>query len=30
MNLLNQRKWAEAEPVFREWLAIREKVWPDA
>ena len=29
MNLLNQQKWAEAEPVLRECLAIREKALPD-
>jgi tetratricopeptide (TPR) repeat protein len=28
-NLLSQRKWAEAEPVLRECLAVREKVLPD-
>ena len=28
-NLLTQRKWAEAEPVLRECLAIREKALPD-
>jgi serine/threonine protein kinase/tetratricopeptide (TPR) repeat protein len=30
VNLLRQHKWAEAEPVLREGLAIREKVDPDA
>ncbi len=28
-NLLTQRKWAEAEPVIRECLAIREKALAD-
>ena len=28
-NLIQQRRWAEAEPVLRECLAIREKVQPD-
>ena len=30
MPLLTQRKWAEAEPLLRECLAVREKVQPDA
>jgi tetratricopeptide (TPR) repeat protein len=30
MNLLTQKKWAEAEPLIRECLAIREKAQPDA
>jgi hypothetical protein len=29
MNFLNQSKWAEAEPVLRECLAIREGAIPD-
>ena len=29
LNLLNQSKWAEAAPVLRECLAIREKATPD-
>jgi eukaryotic-like serine/threonine-protein kinase len=28
-NLLQQKKWAEAEPLLRERLAIREKTQPD-
>ena len=28
-NLFQQRKWAEAEPVLRECLAVREKSQPD-
>ncbi len=28
-NLLNQRKWSEAEAVLRECLAIRQKAQPD-
>jgi len=30
MNLLQQKKWTDAEPVLRECLAIREKKQPDA
>ena len=30
MNLLQQQKWADAEPVLRECLAIREQKQPDA
>jgi len=30
MALLKQKKWAEAEPLLRECLAIREKTQPDA
>ena len=30
LNLLQQKKWADAEPVLRECLAIREKTQPDA
>src|SRR5262249_54043619 len=30
MALLNLKKWAEAEPLLRECLAIREKKQPDA
>ncbi len=30
MNLLQQKKWADAEPVLRECLALREKKQPDA
>jgi serine/threonine protein kinase len=30
VNLLRQRKWADAEPVQRDGLAIREKIEPDA
>jgi tetratricopeptide (TPR) repeat protein len=30
LDLLQRRKWAEAEPLLREWLAIRERVRPDA
>ena len=29
-GLLEQKKWAEAEPLFRECLTIREKTQPDA
>jgi serine/threonine protein kinase/tetratricopeptide (TPR) repeat protein len=29
MGLLNQRRYAEAEPVLRECLAVREKLMPD-
>ena len=29
MNLIHQTKWAEAEPVLRECLRIREKLQPD-
>jgi hypothetical protein len=29
MALLNLKKWAEAEPLLRECLAIREKKQPD-
>jgi tetratricopeptide (TPR) repeat protein len=29
LNLLRQKKWADAEPVLREALAIREKKDPD-
>jgi hypothetical protein len=29
LNLLQQKKWAEAEPILRECLAIREKKVPD-
>ena len=29
LNLIQQRKWAEAETVLRECLAIREKAQPD-
>jgi serine/threonine protein kinase/tetratricopeptide (TPR) repeat protein len=29
MNLLNQRKWSEAETVLRECLSIRQKDQPD-
>jgi non-specific serine/threonine protein kinase/serine/threonine-protein kinase len=29
-NLLKQRKWVAAEPIFRECLAIRAKKMPDA
>ena len=28
-NLIQQRKWVEAEPILRECLAIREKAQPD-
>jgi hypothetical protein len=28
-NLLKQHKWAEAEPVLRKCLAIRQKAIPD-
>ena len=28
-NLIQQKKWAEAEPILRECLAIREKAQPD-
>ncbi|CAN5903490.1 hypothetical protein BH23PLA1_BH23PLA1_41060 [soil metagenome] len=28
-NLLRQRKWAEAEPVIRECLEIRERIMPE-
>ena len=28
-NLIQPRKWAEAEPILRECLAIREKAQPD-
>ena len=30
MGLLEQKKWAEAEPLLRECLAIREKTQPDS
>ena len=30
MSLLNRRQWADAAPVLRECLAVREKVQPDA
>jgi tetratricopeptide (TPR) repeat protein len=30
LGLLEQQKGAEAEPLLRECLAIREKAWPDA
>jgi tetratricopeptide (TPR) repeat protein len=30
MNLMTQQKWAEAEPVLRDCLAIRQKKQPDA
>jgi tetratricopeptide (TPR) repeat protein len=30
LNLLKQKKWADAEPVLRECLALREKIRPDA
>jgi hypothetical protein len=30
LNLLKQKKWADAEPILRECLAIREKKQPDA
>jgi hypothetical protein len=29
-NLLEQKKWAAAEPVLRDCLAIRQKLAPDA
>jgi tetratricopeptide (TPR) repeat protein len=29
LNLLQQKKWTEADPVLRECLAIRDKVQPD-
>src|SRR5262249_21546733 len=29
LSLIQHEKWAEAEPVLRECLAIREKVQPD-
>src|SRR5262249_8412001 len=29
LNLLKQKKWADAEPILRESLAIREKKEPD-
>ncbi len=29
LNLLGQEKWTEAEPLLREFLAIREKTQPD-
>jgi hypothetical protein len=29
LAMLRQEKWAEAEPILRECLAIREKVMPD-
>jgi hypothetical protein len=29
MNLMEMKKWAEAEPLIRESLAIREKTQPD-
>jgi uncharacterized protein HemY len=28
LNLLKQQKWAEAEPILREYLALREKIQP--
>lgn len=30
LNLVQQEKWVEAEPILRECLAIREKKLPDA
>jgi TolA-binding protein len=30
LELLHQQKWAEAEPLLRQSLAIRAKVQPDA
>src|SRR5262249_53297983 len=30
LGLLQQQKWAEAEPLLRQCLAIREKMQPDA
>jgi serine/threonine protein kinase len=30
LGLLEQKKWAEAEPLLRECLSIREKTQPDA
>ena len=30
LNLLNQKKWTEAEPVLKECLAVREQKQPDA
>jgi eukaryotic-like serine/threonine-protein kinase len=30
LNLLRQKKWADAEPVLRECLALRESKQPDA
>jgi serine/threonine protein kinase len=30
LNLLQQEKWADAEPILREGLALREKTQPDA
>ena len=30
LNLLQQKKWTDAETVLRECLAIREKAQPDA
>ncbi len=30
LNLIQQKKWTDAEPVLRECLAIREKAEPDA
>jgi hypothetical protein len=29
MNLIQQRKWSEAETILRECLAIRQKAQPD-
>ena len=29
LNLLNQEKWSDAEPVLRECLNLREKAGPD-
>ena len=29
LNLLQQKKWTDAEPVLRECLALREKKQPD-
>jgi hypothetical protein len=30
LELLQQQKWAEAEPLLRKSLALREKLQPDA